>query len=126
MITDTLLKARSVREKRRRCNSVRIGSRWYRAPEIILMEHSYDQASDMWSFGVILYELIQLAMKSLATFETFEKSLEPGMDFMNQRHLFKGASCFPMSPKMKEPGKDFETLVGYDDQMVLILKALGT
>ena len=87
------------------------------------MEHSYDQASDMWSFGVILYELIQLVMKSLAT---FEKSLEPGMDFMNQRHLFEGASCFPMSPKMKERGKDFETLVGYDDQMVLILKALGT
>ena len=37
--------------------SIHVGSRWYRAPEVGLVEKQYDQASDMWSFGCILYEL---------------------------------------------------------------------
>jgi serine/threonine protein kinase len=39
--------------------SIHVGSRWYRAPEISLVEKRYDQASDMWSFGCVLYELIK-------------------------------------------------------------------
>jgi serine/threonine protein kinase len=38
--------------------SLHVGSRWYRAPEISLVEKSYDQASDLWSFGCIIYELL--------------------------------------------------------------------
>ena len=38
--------------------SLHVGSRWYRAPEISIIEKQYDQASDMWSFGCILYELM--------------------------------------------------------------------
>lgn len=34
-----------------------VGSRWYRAPEVSLVERQYDQASDMWSFGCVVYEL---------------------------------------------------------------------
>jgi serine/threonine protein kinase len=40
--------------------SSNVGSRWYRAPEICMLEKYYDQASDMWSFGCILYELMKL------------------------------------------------------------------
>ena len=39
--------------------SLHVGSRWYRAPEIALIEKQYDYASDMWSFGCIIHELIQ-------------------------------------------------------------------
>jgi mitogen-activated protein kinase 1/3 len=39
--------------------SLHVGSRWYRAPEIALIEKQYDFASDMWSFGCIIHELIQ-------------------------------------------------------------------
>ena len=43
--------------------SIHVGSRWYRAPEISLVEKRYDQASDMWSFGCVLYELIKYVQK---------------------------------------------------------------
>ena len=39
--------------------TVRVVTRWYRAPEISLVEKRYDQSSDMWSFGCVLYELIK-------------------------------------------------------------------
>lgn len=42
--------------------SIHVGSRWYRAPEICLIEKQYDQASDMWSFGCILHELIKYTL----------------------------------------------------------------
>ena len=37
--------------------SVHVVSRWFRAPELILMQTDYTQAIDMWSVGCILYEL---------------------------------------------------------------------
>ena len=33
-------------------------SRWYRPPEIILLENSYDTAVDMWSLGCMLASMI--------------------------------------------------------------------
>jgi mitogen-activated protein kinase 1/3 len=42
----------------KRALSSHVGSRWYRAPEIIIVEKKYDQQSDMWSLGTILYELM--------------------------------------------------------------------
>ena len=41
-----------------RCLSPNVGTKKYRAPEICLKEKHYDQASDMWSLGCILFELI--------------------------------------------------------------------
>ena len=35
-----------------------VQSRWYRAPEISLVEKSYDQSADLWSLGCIIYELL--------------------------------------------------------------------
>jgi serine/threonine protein kinase len=45
-------------KNKKRSLSSRVGTRWYRAPEIILMEPHYDQAADMWSIGCIVYELL--------------------------------------------------------------------
>jgi mitogen-activated protein kinase 1/3 len=36
-----------------------VGSRWYRAPEISLVEKQYDYASDVWSVGCTFYELMK-------------------------------------------------------------------
>jgi len=35
-----------------------IGSRWYKAPEIIFGNREYDQGIDVWSIGCILAELL--------------------------------------------------------------------
>ena len=37
-----------------------ITTRWYRAPEIILLEKDYSQAIDMWGVGCIAAELFKL------------------------------------------------------------------
>ena len=34
-------------------------TRWYRAPEIILIEKEYGPAADIWSVGCIFAELLQ-------------------------------------------------------------------
>ena len=73
----------------KRSLSVHVGSRWYRAPEINLVEKQYDYASDMWSLGCIIYELIQYF---------FKNKNESDLSFNKDRILFKGKSCFPLSP----------------------------
>jgi mitogen-activated protein kinase 1/3 len=69
--------------KKKRSLTPHVASRWYRAPEIMLLEN-YDTASDMWSFGCCLYELLRMSDKN-------GKSV-----------LFQGDSCFPMSPKFDQ------------------------
>jgi len=44
----------------KRSLSSHVGSRWYRAPEISLLCKKYDSASDMWSIGCCIYELLSL------------------------------------------------------------------
>lgn len=48
--------------KKKRCLSSHISSRWFRSPEIILVEKEYDQGVDMWSIGCVLYELMTFAL----------------------------------------------------------------
>ena len=38
--------------------SLHVGTRWYRAPEICIIENHYDQANDLWGVGLIIYELL--------------------------------------------------------------------
>jgi mitogen-activated protein kinase 1/3 len=46
-----------IKAKQKRATSIHISSRWYRSPEVCLVEKQYDQAQDMWSVGCILYEM---------------------------------------------------------------------
>lgn len=87
-----------------------VGSRWYRAPEISLVERQYDQASDMWSIGCILYEMIKV-------------STEPEVS-RKDTILFPGESCFPISPAPKTRD-DEEDVIGKRDQMRLIMDFVG-
>ena len=59
-------------------------ARWYRPPEIILLEPYYDTKVDIWSLGCIFAELAYIWD-------------DPEND-MKLRFLFKGGSCYPLSP----------------------------
>lgn len=54
------LKSQDKKSIKKRCLSSHVGSRWYRAPEISILENKYDSASDMWSFGCCMYELLKM------------------------------------------------------------------
>jgi len=58
-------------------------TRWYRAPELILLQENYTEAIDVWSVGCIYAELLGM--------------LE-GTHVMDRGPLFPGSSCFPLSP----------------------------
>ncbi|KAF7339477.1 hypothetical protein MSAN_02162000 [Mycena sanguinolenta] len=49
-----------------------VSTRWYRAPEVLLMSNNYSSPVDMWALGAIMAELINL------------RPLFPGMDTMDQ------------------------------------------
>ena len=68
--------------------STHMGSRWYRAPEVSLVQ-PYDNASDMWGLGCILYELLK---STIIPSETNESTVKKSA-------LFQGDYCYPLSPK---------------------------
>ncbi len=84
-------------------------TRWYRAPEVILLEPLYTNAVDMWSIGCIFGELLGKIKGNCYT-----------------GPLFPGNTCHPLSPFVIE--KDGKTIVelSNDDQLLSIFKFLGT
>ena len=61
-----------------------VQTRWYRAPEVILVQKTYDEKIDIWSIGCIICELCFL--------------LDP-KGKSSGTVLFPGKSCEPLSPK---------------------------
>jgi mitogen-activated protein kinase 1/3 len=88
-------------------------TRWYRAPELILVEREYTTAIDIWSVACIFAEIQSLLKKNART-------------FLDRKPLFPGTSCFPLSPdlttKMRRAG--FPSSNG--DQLACIFEVLGT
>jgi len=88
-------------------------TRWYRAPEIILLEKDYGPAIDVWSIGCVFAELLGMMKEHAPT-------------FMDRQPLFPGKSCFPLSPSKAAT----ETRLGFPhsstDQLALIFKVIGT
>lgn len=64
----------------------------------------------MWSAGCILGELLLMSKEY--------KGLEVPF---NQRHVFKGSSCFPLSPAPDMKGDDIDQ----KDQLKVVLSILG-
>ncbi len=90
-----------------------IASRWYRAPEVILLEKTYSSSIDMWGVGCVFAELLQMINGNRAGYK-------------ERRPLFPGSSCFPLSPQLR-PGSDNEIEhFSPGDQMITICKILGT
>lgn len=93
-----------------------IATRWYRAPEVILCEDTYDFKIDMWSVGCMLAELMSCSNKSNC--EGRKKHFQV---------LFKGMSCFPLSPckeMLLNPDSEYN-IVSSDDQMAKIIQIIG-
>ena len=49
------------RAEKKRDMTIGVASRWYRSPEVILIDPCYDQSMDMWSLGCVLYELLSVS-----------------------------------------------------------------
>ena len=95
---------------------MKMTTRWYRAPEIILLEKNYSFAVDMWGLGCICGELFTVLQQAQ---DENSISREP---------LFQGSQCFPMSPgKFDETlNNDDEFIISQKDQLYKIISLLGT
>merc|ERR1712137_978518 len=80
-------------------------TRWYRAPEVILLEKHYDQAIDVWSAGCIFAELLGMLEGTLVS---------------DRAPLFRGGACFPLSPASGTAKNRVE------DQLETILHVIGS
>ena len=91
-----------------------VATRFYRAPELILMEKEYGKAVDIWSTGVIFGEILQ----------TLKENCE---DFKQRKCLFPGKFCFPLSPNAQAALNDYGIPIENDrDQMNMIFNFIGT
>ncbi len=84
-MTRMLEKTKSLRKNMKRELTGHVVTRWYRAPELILLEKDYGEAIDIWSIGCIFAELLSMMKENAPT-------------FMDRKPLFPGTSCFPLSP----------------------------
>jgi serine/threonine protein kinase len=62
-------------------------TRYYRPPEVILQQKSYDFSADVWSLGCLIFELFKHSTMT-------EKQLKK----QKSKIAFQGGSCFPISP----------------------------
>ena len=65
-----------------------VATRFYRAPELILLEKDYGKAVDIWACGVIFGELLLMLEENCPNFD-------------ERKCLFPGKQCFPLSPNKK-------------------------
>ena len=80
-----LLATKDQRKNMKRELTGHVVTRWYRAPEIILLEKDYGPAIDIWAVGCIFAELLGMMKEHAPT-------------FLDRTPLFPGKSCFPLSP----------------------------
>lgn len=88
-------------------------TRWYRAPELILLEKDYTAAIDVWSVGCIFAELMGMIKENAPT-------------FLDRSPLFPGTSCFPLSPNKAATTKRGGFPHSSQDQLNIIFSVLGT
>lgn len=88
-------------------------TRWYRAPELILLQENYTEAIDMWSIGCIFAELMGMMKENVAS-------------YLDRSPIFPGSSCFPLSPDQKHATDYKFHTKGNRDQLNMIFNVLGT
>jgi len=93
----------------KRAMTQHVVTRWYRAPELILLQKDYSHPIDIWSAGCIYAELIQME--------------EGGKRVHDRGPLFPGSSCYPLSPDRKSHGHRGRQ---EHDQLNVIFDVLGT
>ena len=68
IMSKRLLKVKDQRLNMKRDLTGHVVTRWYRAPELILLEKDYGPGVDMWSVGCIFAELLGMMKESAATY----------------------------------------------------------
>ena len=112
-LANALINTRQARKDLDRQLTSHVATRFYRAPELILMEKDYGQAVDIWSAGVIFGELL-MTLKSNCD------------DFKSRKCLFPGKYCFPLSPNAKAAlDEDGIPVENQRDQMNMIFNLIG-
>ena len=102
MINKKVIEINEGVKQKQRSMSGHVSSRWYRAPELAMVEKKYDQASDMWSLGCLMFELLHCSV------ETKDEEIKNSDNFY--RHiLFRGDSCYPLSPLSKQTQMMFDS-----------------
>jgi mitogen-activated protein kinase 1/3 len=86
-------------------------TRWYRAPELILLQARYTEAIDVWSVGCIYAELLGML---------------DGTHLMDRGPLFPGSSCFPLSPDHRHKRDQQFHAQGKSDMLNKIFTVIGT
>jgi mitogen-activated protein kinase 1/3 len=112
-IRNRLVKTKNQRKNMKRELTGHVVTRWYRAPELILLEKDYGPPIDVWSVGCIFGELLGMMKENAPT-------------YLDRKPLFPGKSCFPLSPnnKLTEKRKGFP--FSSTDQLNIIFQKLGT
>ena len=108
-----LIKTKDQRKNMKRELTGHVVTRWYRAPELILLEKEYGPPIDVWSVGCIFAEMLGMMKESAPT-------------YLDRKPLFPGKSCFPLSPDKhaKEEKSGFPFSKG--DQMSVIFEVIGS
>jgi mitogen-activated protein kinase 1/3 len=106
-MTKRLINSKDMRKNMKRELTGHVVTRWYRAPELILLEKEYGPAIDVWSVGCIFAELLGMMKESAPT-------------YLERKPLFPGKSCFPLSPDkhVKEERSGFP--FSKNDQLAVI------
>ena len=92
--------------------SMHVVTRWYRAPELVLMQN-YDYAIDIWSVGCIFAELLNCMREHCDSSEC-------------RRPLFPGSSCYPLSNDDIHLDPNFNKCRDLFDQLNTIFSVIGT
>jgi len=88
-------------------------TRWYRAPELILLQENYTEQIDVWSMGCIFAELLGMMKENIP----YPSDRGP---------VFPGSSCFPLSPDRKHATDYKYHTRGNRDQLNMIFNVIGT
>lgn len=101
-IVERLKDTRKERKHMKRELSPHVVTRWYRSPELILMEKDYGRKIDIWSIGAIFAEMLIM----------MEENTD--LPYNKRKPFFPGRSCYPLSPDKKK-GSDKKRKVGDED-----------
>lgn len=118
----TLLKSKSLGPKGKLTSNKmkqltkHVVTRWYRAPEVILAQDTYNYKIDIWSVGCIFAELLSMMRENYS-------------HFTERVPLFPGETCRLLSPDFAEGDdqlKEFSDLDNKNDQLGKIFQVIGT
>jgi len=98
--------------KAKRVLTNHVVTRFYRAPELILLQPTYTQGIDTWSVGCIFAELLQL--------------LPDGTPLEDRGPLFPGSSAYPWSPAAGHEGDCLYHTRGSREMMNVIFDVIGS